>query len=133
MRKWKTIIVLHLSIIKLNECDGDRRIVTSRSWLDSPRQNIYVDTHTHKHAQTNAHTCTHLSALWFLVSRIFLVMMLMTDEAVARDHWEADSSKLGPNLEGIQSTVNTRGEHTGYYNLLLLVEVSEDRCLQQLC
>lgn len=43
-------------------------------------------------------------------------MMHMTDEAVARDHWEADSSKLGPNLEGIQSTVITRGKHTGYYN-----------------
>ncbi len=59
-------------------------------------------------------------------------MVPMTDEAVARDHWEADSSKLGPNLEGIQSTVITRGKHAGYYNLLL-VEVSEDRCLQQLC
>ena len=31
----------------------------------------------------------------------------MTDEAVTRDHWEADSSNLGPNLEGIQNTVIT--------------------------
>lgn len=57
--------------------------------------------------------------------------MPMTDEAVTRDHWEADSSKLGPNLEGIQSTVITRGKHTVYYNLLL-VNVSKDWCLQQL-
>lgn len=45
-------------------------------------------------------------------------MMSMTDEAATRDHWEADSSKLGPNLEGIQSTVITKGEHTVYYDLV---------------
>lgn len=48
----------------------------------------------------------------------------MTDEAVTRDRWEADSSKLVPNLQGIQSTVITRGELGMYYNLL--VDVSKD-------
>lgn len=57
--------------------------------------------------------------------------MTMTDEALTRDHWEADSSKLGPNLEGIQSIVIRRGEHTVYYNLWL-VDVSKDWCLQKL-
>lgn len=52
-------------------------------------------------------------------------------EAVTRDHWEAESSKLGPNLEGIQSTVITRGKHTVYYNLLLVC-VSDDWRLEQL-
>lgn len=53
-------------------------------------------------------------------------MIPMTDEAVTRDHWEADSSKLGPNLEGIQSTVITKGENRVYYNLVL---ENESKCL----
>lgn len=65
-----------------------------------------------------------------LASRVFQLMMPMT-EAVTRDHWEAESSKLGPNLEGIQSTVITRGKHTVYYNLLLVC-VSDDWRLEQL-
>lgn len=36
----------------------------------------------------------------------------MAAEAVTRDHWEADSSKLGLNLEGIQGPVITRGKYT---------------------
>lgn len=80
---------------------------------------------TPQHQSTDAldmYMHTHLSAL---VSRSLLVMMPMTDEAVTKDRREADSSKLGPNLEGIQSTVITRREHSVYYNLLL-VDVSKD-------
>lgn len=58
-------------------------------------------------------------------------MKPMTDEAVTRDRWEADSSKLGPNLEGIQSPVITKGKYTMHYNLVL-VNVSKDWSLQHL-
>lgn len=42
----------------------------------------------------------------------------MTYEAVTGDHWEADSSKCGPNLEGIQNTVITRGEESTLFIII---------------
>lgn len=60
---------------------------------------------THANTHIDKHVCTN-------VSRIFLIMIPMAAEAVTRDHWEADSSKLGLNLEGIQGTVITRGRYT---------------------
>lgn len=56
-----------------------------------------------------------------LASRIFLIITSTTDETVTRDHREADSSKPGPNLEGIQNTAITAEEHGVHYNLLLML------------
>lgn len=59
------------------------------------------------------HANTHIDKrVRAIVSRIFLIMIPEAAKAVTRDHREADSSKLGLNLEGIQGTVITRGKYT---------------------
>ena len=88
-----------------------------------------VQTSTNKPAHVQICVCIH-TPVCTLGSRIFLVIMSTTDEAATRDHRQADSSKLGPNLEGIQSTVITRGEHRVRYNHLP-VGVSRDWCSLQ--
>lgn len=72
------------------------------------------------HMHANLHTHTRTKAVGPIVSGIFLIMIPRTDEAVTRDHCEADSSKLGPNLEGIESTVIAREMYTVFFNLLLV-------------
>lgn len=86
---------------------------------------ILTQTLTHSRAHALGHPqpalrCCVVSGIFFPPPR---TLSGGKDEAVTRDHREADSSTLGPNLEGILTHSHRRRDaHTGFPIVFRLVE-----------